>query len=273
MSIERDMNENREYPSVDIDVEVGGRIITARILSPVDGQLAADPLLMLHFTGEKESALYEAPYSHTTTQFLEAGHRVLSFDLPSHGTRIDHFGESLTGFCNAFVSGQDPFLLFIEEAIAVIDRCITEGLASAERIVACGTSRAAYLAVRLMAAEPRIAAVAAIAPVTDWRALSEFASAVERPDVAALHLSEFVNELVGRPIYIVIGNHDARVSTPSCCQFYIDLVNAHTHRGYDDSLIRFEVLDVPGHFSPAAWHRAGGVFLLDARLPITSTEA
>lgn len=255
--------EANDYEAVDVTLEVGGRTIVARILSPAPNQLAADPLLLLHFTGPKEHSFYEEPYSATTRQFLGQGHRVVSFDLPSHGTRVDHFGDGLTGFCNAFVAGQDPFLKSNEEAIAVIEHCIAAGLVRPERIVVCGTSRAAYIALRLMAAEPRIAAAAAIAPVTDWRALSEFAAAADRADVAALHLSEFTEAMVGRPIFMVIGNHDARVSTAACCELFTALVKSNERHDFDDSLISFQVLDEPGHFSPEAWHRQGGNFLLD----------
>jgi dienelactone hydrolase len=251
------------YEAVDVLLEIEERTILARILSPAPHQLAEDPLLLLHLTGPKETAFYEEPYRTTTRQFLDQGHRVVSFDLPSHGTRVDHFGDSLIGFCNAFVAGQDPFLMFIAEAKAVIDHCLAAGLVRAERIVVSGTSRAAYMALRLMAAEPRIAAAAAIAPVTDWRALSEFAAAAHRPDVAALHLSEFAAAMVGRPVFIIIGNHDTRVSTASCCQFYIALTQANAVQGHDDALINFQVLDVPGHFSPDGWHQQGDHFLLD----------
>lgn len=261
-----------DYEVLDVSLEVGARNIVARIISPSPEKIAADPLLLLHFTGPKEHSFYEEPYSSTTLQFLEQGHRVASFDLPSHGTRVDHFGESLTGFCNAFVAGEDPFLKFNEEAIAVIDHCTSAGIVRPERIVVCGTSRAAYVTLRLMAAEPRITAAAAIAPVTDWRALTEFASAADRPDVAALHLSNFADGMVGRPIFLVIGNHDERVSTTACCELFIDLVKANERHGFDDSLISFQVLDELGHFSPEAWHRQAGNFLLDQMAAITAAQ-
>lgn len=255
--------EANDYEPVDVSLQVGSRTIVARIISPAPADLAEDPALLLHFTGPKEQSLYEDSYAVTTRQFLDAGHRVASFDLPSHGTRVDHFGESLTGFCNAFVAGQDPFLMFNEEAIALINHCIAQGLVRPERIVACGTSRAGYMSLRLMAAEPRIAAVAAIAPVTDWRVLTEFDQAAGRPDVAALHLANFAEGMVGRPVYMVIGNHDARVSTVACCELFGELVRANERRGYDDSLITFQVLEEVGHFSPESWHRQGGSFLLE----------
>lgn len=248
----------------DLTLEIAGRTIVARVLSPEPECLSGNPLLLVTLAADKETSLYVEPYNLTAQRFLEAGHRVVSFDLPSHGARIDENGEGIQGFRNTFVQGIDPFQLFLEDARAVIDRCLADGLAQQGRIMACGTSRAGYLALRLMAADPRVSAAAAYAPVTDWRHLSEFASERECEDLAAMRLSEFADGMVGRPIFFVIGNHDERVSSESCCRFYLELIAANRNQGMDDSHINFQVQDVPGHASQPAWYAAGADFLLRA---------
>lgn len=255
--------------SVDVSISVGQRTIVARILSPSTNNLATDPLLFLHFATSKETALYEEPYGFATRKFLDAGHRVVSFDLPGHGTRVNAFGEGIRGICNAFMAGEDPFVAFTEDGRALIDYCMAAGLVNQGRIVICGTSRAAYLSMRLMAADSRIAALAAIAPVTDLRTLSEFAAVAERPEVSELNINKCADSLTGRPIHIVIGNHDARVSTASCCRLYLALIAAAERQGLDDSLIDFQVLDVPGHHSPDDWHIRGAEFLLKVMNSLT----
>ena len=94
-----------------------------------------------------------------------------------------------------------------------------------------GTSRAGYLALRLLASDPRVV-VAAFAPVTDWRRLNEFA-----------------------------GDTD-RVDTDECCRFYLDIWEANTCRGYGDAHLNFQVQDTPGHASSEAWQVAGAAFLM-----------
>ena len=88
--------------------------------------------------------------------------------------RIIVKSEDISGLRHAFINGKDPFTMFIEEAKTVIDFCIDHEFASLGNIAVCGTSRAGYLALRLLGEDNRIAAAAAFAPVTDWRYLEEF---------------------------------------------------------------------------------------------------
>lgn len=254
----------QSYSARDLTLQIAGRELAVRVLSPKPESLSDNPLLLLSFAADKETSLDCEPYNLTAKQFLESGHRVLSFDLPSHGSFIDENGEGIQGFRNAFIWGKNSFELFLKDALTVIDHCIVEGLAQSGRIVVSGTSRAGYLALRLLAADARVAAAAVYAPVTDWRDLTEFAAERERDDLAATRLSEFADGMVGRPIFIVIGNHDERVSTASCCQFYLDLVVANRGQGKDDSHLNFQIQDVPGHASQPARYLAGADFLLQA---------
>ena len=252
----------KSYQAEGFEVQIGQRKITARVLSPA--QLAPDPLLLLSFSSDRNTALYTEPYNLTAKSFLEHGNRVASFDLPNHGERVNKYGAEIAGMRNAFVNGEDPFAMFVQDGTAVIDRCIAAGLAQPGRIAICGTSRAGYLALRLLAAEPRIAAAAVYAPVTDWRALTEFAADRERADVAGLQLSKYADALAGRPISMVIGNHDGRVGTDSCCRFYLDLMSADARHGFDDSHLDFQVRNISGHVSLPDWYQEGAAFLLES---------
>jgi len=247
-------------------VQVADREITAHVLSPPDGKFSKNPLLLISLAMDWKTSLTVEPYNGTAQKFLANGHRVLSFDLPNHGARVNQFGEGITGMRNAFVAGQDPFAAFVQDAKAVIDRCIAEGIATPGKIVVCGTSRAGYLAIRLLAEDKRIAAAAAYAPVTDWRELSEFASDKNREDVAALRLSQYSDALANKPLFFVIGNQDTRVSTTACCRFYLSIVDANARKGVDASRIAFQVQSTPGHSSHASWHHDGAEFLLKSGL-------
>jgi hypothetical protein len=80
----------------------------------------------------------------------------------------------------------------------------------------------------------------------------------------SLRLSEYSDALAGKPKYLVIGNHDTRVSTAAACNFYVSLGEADARHGVDDSLICFQVQNVPGHSSQAAWHDEAAQFLMNA---------
>ena len=171
----------------DFSLALPDRCVVVSLLSPARGRLARDPALLLTFAAGRESSLFNAPYKHTAEAFLDAGHRALSFDFVGHGERIDRFGPGIDGMRNSLVlGGVDPFAVFAEDARAVIDTCVGRGLVRPGRIAASGTSRGGYLALYLLAHEPRVAAAAGFAPVTDWRVLAEFKDDVERPEVVAL---------------------------------------------------------------------------------------
>ena len=105
--------------------------------------------------------------------------------------------------------------LFVQHGKAVIDACLAMELGTGG-IAVCGTSRAAYCALRLAAADERIGAIAGLAPVTDWRRLHEFAAHRRRTDVAALALEHWADKLAGRALFMAIGNRDRRVGTDAC---------------------------------------------------------
>jgi dienelactone hydrolase len=245
----------------DFVVSVGGTPLTCSLAQP-DGPLTPNPALLLTFGMTRQSALTEHPHDLPTRIFLAAGHSVLSFDLPNHGQRVDAHGEGIGGLCAAFLAGHDPFGRFIADGQAVIDACLQRGLAAEARIFACGVSRAAYCALRLAAADRRIAGVAGLAPVTDWRALSEFAAAKNRPEVAALALDHWAADLAGRPVFLAIGNRDERVGTDCCARLALHLFEEEARRGLSSSLGEFHVVPEAGHSLSDGWRRAGGEYLL-----------
>lgn len=243
-------------------VSVGERQFTVTALSPPTDKLADDPCLLLTFGADRSIALFSEPYSLCAKAFLERGHRALSFDMPAHGERIGQYGQWIGGWRNAFLAGGDPFAMFVEDGRAVISECIRRGWAKPGRIAVAGPSRCGYMVLRLLAADDRIAAGAGLAPVTDWRDLSEFEAERERRDVADLRLKRFVAGMVGKFVYLTIGAHDYRVSTRSCRGLARALVRANAKAGYDESYVEFHATDHEGHRLWGAQCVQGGESLL-----------
>jgi acetyl esterase/lipase len=188
----------------------------------------------------------------------------VSFDLPNHGPRRDQFGEGIQGWRNAWVAGEDRLAQAVEEAKAVVGWCVEHGRAEPGRVVVYGISRGGYLALRLLAADPRIAAAAAIAPVTDWRDLAEFSAEKGRQDLAALTLTRYATALAGKRIFVVIGNADDRVSTLSCCRLFLALEEANAGAPRHPSPVEFHCapMSQPGHVVDDSWRKLAADFLL-----------
>ena len=112
-------------------------------------------------------------------------------------------------------------------------------------------------------------AAAAIAPVTDWRMLREFADVREDPVVAATALGNWAADLAGRPLYVVIGNGDRRVGTPSCARFVARVIEIEAVRGMERPGVQCHITgDSPGHgVSPAARAKAAQFLLNQAQSP------
>lgn len=243
-------------------VQSGGESLLYTLRRPENPRIHEEPLLLITVGADWKTHLLTEPYRATADGFLANGHYALSFDIPCHGERIEPYGEGIHGFRNAWMAGDDPFDRFVRDAMAVIDDCIRLGFAIPGKIAVCGASRGAYMALRLLAADPRVVRAAGFAPVTDWRYLSEFGPIKHAEEVEALRLHRYVEQLAGKPLFLAIGNRDERVSTLSCCKLYTELADHNLKCGYPGSLIEFYCTDDPGHTMGGHWYDKGTQFLL-----------
>lgn len=233
-------------------------------LAAPDDTPATEPALLLTFGMTRQSALTEDPHDLPARIFTGAGHYALSFDLPNHGGRIDAFGEGIGGMCAAYVGGRDPFARFVSDGRAAVVACRQLGIPGSDRVVACGVSRAGYCVLRLAAADRRIVAVAGLAPVTDWRVLSEFAAVWDRSEVAALALDNWAVDLAGRGIFLAIGNADGRVGSDACARLALRILEEEARQGLSSSRLELHIVPSEEHSLSAEWRSAGGRFLLQS---------
>ena len=246
----------------DFDVSVGDRTLRCVLSEPA--QLAEQPAVLLHHDPAPEHLSGESPsYGLTCKAFLASGHRVVGYELPNHGSRIgDWPRQEIGGMCDAFVAGSDPFAMVVQDGRAMVDTIIERGWAPANHIFIAGCSRGGYCALRMMAGDSRIRAGQMDAPVTDWRALTEFADFRDREDVAGLALKHYVADLVGRPIWTGIGNCDNRVSTACYWEFCLAMGGEQEKRGMTESRFVSQVVEAPGHGFPVQAREQGAAWLV-----------
>jgi dienelactone hydrolase len=158
--------------------------------------------------------------------FLQAGRTLapkgylcVSIDLPCHGTQETKGKKGLSGWGVRAAANDDFVAEFNVRMSKVLDHLIAQGWSDPNKIAVCGTSRGGFLAMRFAAHDKRVKCAAGYSPVTDLRKLSEFRNAASIPGVDAMSLQSHVSALVGKPIFIVIGDRDDRVSTDAAVAF------------------------------------------------------
>ena len=236
-------------------VEAGGEEVQCSLASPGDNRLRDASGLLLNISATREFALFDPSQNHPTRPFLEAGHHVLSFDLPHHGGRVREYGEGLEGMGRAFMAGEDPFEQVIADGTAALDGCFERGIGTHGRIVAYGVSRAGYCCLRLAAADSRVRAVAGLSPVTDWGIIDEFAKVCDTSRMKQLHIENWADLLADRAVYLCVGSRDDVVGAGSCVRFAMKLFERQRRALPENALLnQLHVVDSPGH-SPARYWR------------------
>ena len=245
-------------------VHVGERKLNCTLATPEESRLSEESGLLLNISATRHYALQDPTQNHPTNPFLEAGHHVLSFDLPHHGERVqDEYGESLAGMARAYLDGQDPFEQFITDGQAALDICQEKGIGDNGKIVAYGVSRAGYCCLRLAAADLRVRAVAGLSPVTDWGLIEEFTKVCPPAKAQPLHIDHWVTELADRAVYLCVGSQDDAVGTSACVGFAMKLFQEQRDSLPEDTLLNeLHVVNSPRHSPARYWRRDGTRYLL-----------
>lgn len=212
--------------------------------------------------GDIDAARREPLYTEVARLLVPHGFIGVVIDAPGHGEdhRPDEPAE-LASWNWRVDRGQDLIGGFLTRAKAVLDHLIREKIADQEKIAACGTSRGGFLAFQLAAYEPRVRCVGGISPVTDLLALREFNGTTNRPAAEALALVNLARRLAGRPVWICIGNDDARVSTDAAIAFSRALV-ASAPAGRENTPVELLVHAGSGHRSTVQDHERLAAWLL-----------
>jgi hypothetical protein len=255
-------------------VDAAGEKLTCWLASPERSRRSEKSGLLLNISATRHYALRDPSQNHPTQPFLDAGHYVLSFDLPHHGDHVreEYAGHAAADAANgqiqamskAFTAGDDPFEQFIADGKAAFDACLDRGIGANGKIVAYGVSRAAYCCLRLAAADPRLRAVAGPSPVTDWAVLPEFARYSDEAKTAQLHIANWAGRLSETAVYLCIGSQDDVVSTRSCVDFAMKLFDEQRQALPEGALLnQLHIVDSHSHSPAQYWRLDATRYLLD----------
>lgn len=204
------------------------------------------------FGGSIEETLNSAYFRQSGNQLAKLGYLCVGVDLPGHGTDT-RAGEpaGIDAWRARCEKGEDFVAQATERFRAVLDELIDLKLTDPERVGACGTSRGGFMAVQFAAADERVKCVAAFAPVTDLMSLREFHSLQRRELADRLSLKPQAEKLAGRPVWLIIGDVDDRVSSDEAIVF-CRAVTAASRKQNKVSRVDLLVVSEPqGHTTPA----------------------
>ncbi len=250
--------------ATEFPVRSGGAGFKCTLAIPGEGLAGEHSALLLNISATADLALGDETQNHPVQPFLDAGHFVASFDLPCHGERVrPGQGEALSGMGRAFLAGEDPFAQFVRDGKAAVDACLERGAGNG-RVVGYGVSRAGYCLLRLAAADPRLLAVAALSPVTDWGIPEEFTETCPRTRTWPLRISHWAGDLAATAVHLSVGSQDDVVGTRACVDFAMELFEIQRRERRQETLLsQLHVVDSPGH-SPSRESRLDAVrFLLE----------
>ena len=247
----------------EFSVAAGKQRLRCSLASPDSTRAREDSCLLLNVSATAQYALHDSSQNHPTTRFLDAGHYVLSFDLPHHGERVSPYGENLEGMAKAFLAGDDPFEQFIVDGKAAVDGCWERGIGRGGKVVGYGVSRAGYCLLRLFAADRRVEAVAGLSPVTDWGLVDDFTEFCPPSQTGPLMLEHWIEQLADRAVYLCIGSQDDVVGTESCVRFAMKLFRKQRATLATDTLLNeLHVVNSPQHSPAKFWRLDATRFLL-----------
>ncbi|MCE9590769.1 MAG: alpha/beta fold hydrolase [Planctomycetes bacterium] len=247
----------------EFEYESEGERLGGLLAEPRDRAIDGPTPLVVSVAAGRHETMIEEPFNWPARLFTAEGYRAVTVDLPYHGDRaVSPKVSGLAGIVEGWATGFDPFTRFIKDCRALIDTLISRSLADLTRVYLYGTSRGGYYAARAAAADSRVAGLAMVAPVTDWRTLTEFESVKNRDDIAALVLEHYAPALAGRPVYATIPNRDNRVATERCLDFFEKLAAIEAQRGMTRSHLQLHMTPGDGHSSPDEWRHHAAEYLV-----------
>lgn len=215
-----------------------------------------------------EETLGTAYFRQAGNALAERGFICVSVDLPCHGAQLRASERpGLDGWRDRADQHENFVTTSNQRLREVLDHLIADGTADPERITAGGTSRGGFLALQFAAADPRVSSVVAFAPVTDLTALREFHGTEDNPFVQSLSIIHQSPAFDARPVWVVIGDRDERVSTAAAISFVRAITASALDRGLNPQAELHVLPEPKGHTTPAGAPEQAAAWILSHLQP------
>jgi dienelactone hydrolase len=205
---------------------------------------------LIFFGGAIEEMLNDDYQRQCGNILADKGYITVLIDGPCEGREIRP-GEpgGLEGWRYRLEHGDDFVPEVNARASELLDYLIARGYTDPDRIAACGISRGGFLAMHFAASEPRVRCAAVYCPVINLGTLQLwFKGAEQDPLVRSLDLMESADKLVGKPLWIVVGDQDRPVDT----DYVIAFARKISRLSGQNARVELHVIAEPGgHTTPA----------------------
>jgi hypothetical protein len=201
---------------------------------------------LFYFALSAEESLKQDPYNQLVVFLTSSRIRIFSADLPFHGKGYLS-KDAMSHWSKELAAGNDIISTFVNEMALGIEELLAQGVLLAHHIAACGLSRGAFIATHLAARKEVIRTILGFAPLTSYSFLKEMLHVPQHPLFDALDLKHLAKKLYDRKIRYYIGNHDTRVGTHACFQFFDVLVQTALHHQVRSPSIELRIVPSIGH--------------------------
>lgn len=175
---------------------------------------------VFYFALSAEDSLHLAPFNQPALSLLPFNTRVFSITLPGHDGLPAK--EAMHYWADYLRKGHNIIEEFIAQAHSIIKTLIEKNIVQKDKLAVMGLSRGVFIACHLAAVIPAVSTILGFAPLTNLSAIKEFSEPPSMLD--ALNLNNLAGALANRKVRFYIGNHDTRVGTKHCFDFFSNLV-------------------------------------------------
>jgi len=213
---------------------------------------------VLYFALSGHESLHLDPINQPVQFLKDYPVRIISFTLPKHGAGLTP-DQAIAAWKEDLLNGIDPLDTFIPLCQRTIDTLYKSDAIDPTRFTVMGLSRGALAAVKLAALDERITHILGFAPLIDFSDLNEVNG------LTPYTLFDSVDELVGRPLKFLIGNHDTRVGTDSAYTFIRQLTLSSIAAGIRSPDVELAVklsIGYKGHGTAPGTFKEGALWLL-----------
>lgn len=214
-------------------------------------------------------------YTQAAIYLRKLGYMVVAIDVPSHGSQIiDPVNDvGLDGWAWRLRNGMNFVEEYNKRLHDVVTTLIAEGRTRPGMLAVQGTSRGGFLAYSYAMYDDRVACASGFSPITDLVATQWFAPLADNSLVQQLNLTNRVPEMLGIPVFLVIGDRDLVVSNKAAVDWCQSLSDASAAAQVPRQIAVHMPSEPRGHTVPPGGQLLGAAWVLKVMRGMNDQQA